>query len=89
MRIGGFVKQSLIDWEGKVSAVIFTKGCNFRCGYCHNPSLVLPELLRQTQDLKEEEIFGFLDKRLGWLDGVVNPGVNRHCTKTCSRLSKK
>lgn len=74
MRIGGFVKQSLIDWEGKVSAVIFTKGCNFRCGYCHNPSLVLPELLRQTQDIKEEEVLGFIDKRRHWLDGVVISG---------------
>lgn len=74
MRIGGFVKQSLIDWEGKVAAVIFTKGCNFRCGYCHNPSLVLPELLRQTQDMKEEEVFGFLAKRREWLDGVVISG---------------
>lgn len=74
MRIGGFVKQSLIDWEGKVAAVIFTKGCNFRCGYCHNPSLVLPELLRQTQDMKEEEVLGFLDKRRDWLDGVVISG---------------
>ena len=74
MRIGVFVKQSLIDWEGKVSAVIFTKGCNFRCGYCHNPSLVLPELLRQTQDIKEEKVLDFLDKRRNWLDGVVISG---------------
>lgn len=74
MRIGGFVKQSLIDWEGRVTAVVFTKGCNFRCGYCHNPSLVLPELLRQTQDIGEEEILDFLNKRKNWLDGIVISG---------------
>lgn len=74
MRIGGFVKQSLIDWEDRVTAVVFTKGCNFRCGYCHNPSLVLPELLRQTQDIGEEEILDFLNKRKNWLDGIVISG---------------
>ena len=74
MRIGAFLKQSLIDWEGRVSAVIFTKGCNFRCGYCHNPYLVLPELLRQTQDIEEHEVLDFLDRRKNWLDGVVISG---------------
>lgn len=74
MRIGGFIKQSLIDWEGKVTSVIFTKGCNFRCGYCHNPYLVLPELIRQTRDMEEVEILNFLSKRRHWLDGVVISG---------------
>ena len=55
MRIGGFLKQSLIDWEGMIAAVIFTKGCNFRCGYCHNPSLVLPELFKGTEDIEIED----------------------------------
>ena len=45
IRIGGVVKQSLVDWDGVLSAVVFTKGCNFRCGYCHNPALVVPELV--------------------------------------------
>jgi len=47
MRIGGFVKQSLIDYPGKIAAVVFTQGCNFRCGYCHNPQLVLPNLFQE------------------------------------------
>lgn len=38
--IGGLQKSSLIDYPGKISAVIFTQGCNFRCPYCHNPELV-------------------------------------------------
>lgn len=38
--IGGLQKTSLIDYPGKISAVIFTQGCNFRCPYCHNPELV-------------------------------------------------
>lgn len=74
MRIGGFVKSSLIDWEGKVAAVIFTKGCNFRCGYCHNPSLVLPELIDRTEDIDEKTVLDFLAERNNWLDGVVMTG---------------
>lgn len=74
MRIGGFLKQSLIDWEGKLVAVVFTKGCNFRCGYCHNPSLVVPELLNRTPDVPLEEIRAYLSARREWLDGVVVTG---------------
>lgn len=74
MRIGGFVKNSLVDWEGKVAAVIFTKGCNFRCGYCHNPSLVLPELIDRTEDIDEKTVLDFLAERNNWLDGVVVTG---------------
>lgn len=74
MRIGGFIKNSLVDWEGKVAAVIFTKGCNFRCGYCHNPSLVLPELIDNAEDIAEETVLDFLAERNNWLDGVVVTG---------------
>ena len=74
MKICGFVRQSLIDWEGRLVAVVFTKGCNFRCGYCHNPYLVLPGLFGQTPDIRETVILAFLKKCLGWLDGVVISG---------------
>ena len=74
MRIGGFVKNSLVDWEGKIVAVVFTKGCNFRCGYCHNPSLVLPELIDKAEDIAEKTVLDFLAERNNWLDGVVVTG---------------
>ena len=74
MRIGGFIKQSLIDWDGILSAVIFTKGCNFRCGYCHNPALVIPQLIRTCKDIPENEILNYLEKRIGWIEGVVITG---------------
>ncbi len=74
MRIGGFVKQSLIDYPGKVAAVVFTQGCNFRCGYCHNPDLVLPELIKQNKNISVDEILKFLKVRKSWLDGVVVSG---------------
>jgi len=72
MKIGGFQRFSLIDYPGKISAIIFTQGCNFRCPYCHNPELVDPKLF--TSALDEDLIFSFLRKRVGKLDGVVITG---------------
>ena len=43
MTIGGIQKFSTVDYPGYTVAAVFTVGCNMRCGYCHNPELVLPE----------------------------------------------
>ena len=72
MSIGGFQKFSLIDYPGKICAIVFTQGCNFRCPYCHNPELVKPSLFGKT--IPEEEIFSFLEKRKGKLDAVEITG---------------
>ena len=72
MLIGGFQKFSLIDYPGKFCAIIFTQGCNFRCPYCHNPELVLPE--KFNKPIPEKEIFSFLKQRVGKLDAVEITG---------------
>jgi pyruvate formate lyase activating enzyme len=72
MRIGGIQKFSLIDYPGKISAVIFTQGCNLRCPYCHNPELVLPELFQTI--VPESIVFAFLEQRRHQLDAVVITG---------------
>jgi len=72
MRIGGFQKFSLIDYPHKVAAVIFTQGCDFRCPFCHNADLVLPE--KFLPPVNEEEVFKFLTKRQDQLTGVVVTG---------------
>ena len=72
MRIGGFQKFSLIDYPNKISCIVFTQGCNFRCPWCHNPELVYPEFF--TTSLKEEAIFDFLRRRKGKLEAVVITG---------------
>ncbi len=74
IRIGGLVKQSLVDWDGVLAAVVFTRGCNFRCGYCHNPALVVPELAHGRADVPVGAVFDYLSRRRGWLDGVVVTG---------------
>lgn len=58
MLIGGFQKTSLIDYPGCISSVIFTRGCNFRCPYCHNPELVYPE--QYTDLLDEDGVLSYL-----------------------------
>lgn len=72
MRIGGLQKCSLIDYPGKIAAVIFTQGCPWRCPYCHNVSLVLPDHFGPL--LPEDEVLGFLKTRCNKLDGVVVTG---------------
>lgn len=71
MLIGGLEKSSFVDFPGKMSAVVFTIGCNFRCGYCHNPELLK---LSAAAKISEKKIISFLEKRKGKLDGVVITG---------------
>ncbi len=71
--IYGLERSSLLDYPGKVCAVVFLYGCNLRCSYCHNPELVTekcPESILMTQ----EDVLKFLKKRIGKLDSVVITG---------------
>lgn len=72
MKIGGIQKLSLVDYPDKTCAALFTIGCNMRCGYCHNPELVLPE--RYADTIPEQDILAFLATRVGKLQGVVISG---------------
>ena len=72
MNIRGFLPTSLNEWPGKVSAVIWTAGCNFRCPFCQNKELVLePEKLKRFY---QEKILADLKQRRDWLDAVVVTG---------------
>jgi pyruvate formate lyase activating enzyme len=73
MHIGGLQKHSLIDFPGKISAVLFLCGCNFRCPYCHNPQLVAPPA-SEAQGLSIAAVEAFLEERRGLLEGVVLSG---------------
>lgn len=72
MIISGLQKTSFIDYPEKISAIIFTRGCNFKCPYCHNPELVDPE--RYYPEIAWEEVLDFLEKRQDVLDGIVITG---------------
>lgn len=72
VKIGGLQKLTLLDYPGKTACIVFTSGCNFKCPYCHNKELVfVPDYYDYV---KEEDVFSFLQKRQGKLDGVVITG---------------
>lgn len=71
MRIAGFQKLTLLDYPGKVACILFTQGCNFKCPYCQNSGLICN---KNEQLINEEEIFSYLNKRKGVIDGVVISG---------------
>ena len=73
MLIGGLQKTSLLDYPEKIAAILFTQGCNFRCGYCHNPEL-LNINAQLHQEFTLDAFFEFLNNRKGKLDGVVITG---------------
>lgn len=72
MRIGGFQKFTMVDYPGKLAATVFTVGCTFRCPFCHNPELVLPDQFPQKN--MEDVFFKHLQSRRGKLDGVCITG---------------
>lgn len=66
----GHIKSSFIDYPDKISTVLFTGGCNFRCPYCHNGPIVN----NQGEDITEEYVSQFLSKRKKMLDAVCISG---------------
>ena len=90
MEIKGFIDVSFVDWDGKLSSVIFLPSCNFRCPFCHNANLVLhPEKL---ETIPFEYVKDQLKKQMGWIDGVCvtggEPTLHKSLPELCSRLKK-
>lgn len=73
MPIGAMQKTTLLDYPGAVACTLFWQGCNLRCPFCHNPSLVLPQR-HGSVTISPEDLFAFLAKRVGKLDGVCLSG---------------
>lgn len=69
-KLAGLQKTTFIDYPEKIACIVFTQGCNFRCGYCHNPEL----FENKEPVLSVPAFFEFLNKRKGKLDGVVITG---------------
>lgn len=87
MEIKGFIETSMVDWDGKVSSVIFLPGCNFRCPYCQNGVLIFsPEELRT---IPFDEIKKSLLEHKEWIDGVVLTGGEPTIHKDLPDLIKK
>ena len=70
MKLGGLLKMTLLDFPGRVACTVFTRGCDFRCPFCHNASLVT----HLEEEFAVSDFFSFLEKRRGMLDGVCISG---------------
>ena len=87
MNILGFQKMTLLDFPNRVACTVFTAGCNFRCPFCHNAALVTD--IDQSYAYKEEDIFNYLQKRKGILDGVAITGGEPLLQKDIKEFIKK
>ena len=86
MQIYGLQKLTLLDFPRKTACTIFTGGCNFRCPFCHNGDLVLGSL---PEPINTDELFAFLKKRSGVLDGVCITGGEPLMQKDLTQFIKK
>ena len=80
-------KMSLVDYDGKIAATVFTGGCNFRCPFCHNSALVLE--FKALPTLDEKEVFNYLEKRKGILEGVCITGGEPTLNPDLKEFAKK
>ena len=72
MQIQGLQKLTLLDYPEKMAATVFTAGCNFRCPFCHNASLVTD--IDTRYDIPVSQVMAFLKKRQSVLEGVCISG---------------
>ena len=87
MIIAGLQKLTLTDFPGNVACILFLKGCNFRCPYCQNSELIDHNI--DDNYILKEEVFDFLKKRQGVLEGVVITGGEPTVTKELPELIKE
>ena len=87
MKIAGFIKTTLLDWEGKVACTIYLAGCDFRCPYCHNRDLVLHP--GDVEAVDEAYVLEYIDENADFLDGVVISGGEPLLNDDIAELIKK
>lgn len=86
IKIGGFMKLTLLDYPDNVACIIFTQGCNYKCPFCHNSSLIKND----GNDLTDESlVLSYLKKRQGILDGVSISGGEPLIQKDLKAFIKK
>lgn len=94
VQISWINKFSLIDYPWEISCIIFTPGCNFRCGFCHNSQFVLPEKLKDVYKtlIPEKAVLKFLEQRVGKLTGVSicwwEPTLQKGLVEFCEKVKK-
>ena len=74
MEFAGLVTQTLVDYPGEIAAILFTRGCNIRCPFCHNPHLLVRTSRNTEPSVTMPEVVDFLQEHKGFLDAVVITG---------------
>lgn len=72
MKIAGFIKTTLLDWDGMVACTIYLAGCNFRCPYCHNRDIVVNA--DGVGRIDEDRVLDHIKEHSDFIDGVVVSG---------------
>ena len=96
MEIGGLQKLTLIDFPGKLAGTVFLIGCPFRCPFCHNLELVLPELIekhaQRGHPISQKDFFNFLREKKGLWEGVCitggEPTANSDLPDFCQKIKE-
>jgi len=90
MKFSGLQKISLIDYPNKVASVLFTPGCNLRCGFCHNWRIAVDP---QPPFLQEATALELLEKRKRYVDAVVvtggEPCMHKELPKFLAKLKER
>jgi len=90
IKAGGLIKNSFIDYPGKIACIVFTQGCNFQCPYCHNKWLISNKLKKENLTLSEKFVLNFLSLRTTLLDGVVisggEPTIQKNLISFCKKI---
>jgi pyruvate formate lyase activating enzyme len=87
MRFGGLQRLTLSDYPGRVAAVAFASGCNFRCAYCHNPALLGGR--SEESPYTTRDVLNLLDRRRGKLNGLVISGGEPTLQRTLIPFSRQ
>jgi pyruvate formate lyase activating enzyme len=89
IKIGGLQKVTLIDFPGKIACTVFFIGCNFRCRFCYNSDLVLPEKIKKQKTISQKDFFKFLKERKNLVEGVCIGGGEPTIYKDLPEFIKK
>ncbi|MBD3238536.1 MAG: anaerobic ribonucleoside-triphosphate reductase activating protein [Candidatus Moranbacteria bacterium] len=73
LQIGGLEPASMLERKGNISSIIFVLGCNYRCGFCHNPELVF-NTKGEIQPYPHQEVLKILKSKKNWIDSVIFTG---------------
>jgi pyruvate formate lyase activating enzyme len=72
VKIAGFIKTTLLDWDGMVACTIYLAGCNFGCPYCHNAAMVVDPA--GVEEISEDAVLRYINENTDFIDGVVVSG---------------